>query len=305
MLPWARILACQLSATAQTYWQLGQHSHLGPPWYNPPLCARSRPDPLGGYCHPNHIGQQTCVNPCNLPFAFPPTDWNGPNRLFRQGISGLDGWRPQRQTRGLELAAEHETGETPTWLCRRELLSDLWTRLSSHQPIQPLGYSRCPGHHDNQEPLLSGVSDFVLCTKPGPPPSYHWHFVLLILSPHTGSPWLQAHWMGQLPNSVGRTNSVQSGIAQRDGNRHMRWELLWRCSESSGGVNSQASPTWWPTTSGTGRHSGWYTPEKPAAEAVADHQGPHWKPRSNAFKDRWPADSTSGETTNGALHSNP
>ena len=44
----------------------------------------------------------------------PPTDRSGPDRLFRRGIAGLDGWRPQRQTRGLELAAEHETRETPT-----------------------------------------------------------------------------------------------------------------------------------------------------------------------------------------------
>ena len=30
------------------------------------------------------------------------------------GIAGPVGRRPQRQTRGLEFAAEHETGETPT-----------------------------------------------------------------------------------------------------------------------------------------------------------------------------------------------
>jgi len=33
---------------------------------------------------------------------------------FFGGDSGLDGWRPQCQTRGLEVAAEHETVETPT-----------------------------------------------------------------------------------------------------------------------------------------------------------------------------------------------
>jgi len=63
--------------------------------------------------HPSDIGRQTGVNPCGLPFAFPATDRSGPDRLFRRGIAGLDGWKPQRQTRGLELAAEHETGETP------------------------------------------------------------------------------------------------------------------------------------------------------------------------------------------------
>jgi len=33
---------------------------------------------------------------------------------FGKGNAGLDGWRPQHQTSGLELAAEYETGETPT-----------------------------------------------------------------------------------------------------------------------------------------------------------------------------------------------
>ena len=31
--------------------------------------------------------------------------------MFLWGIAGLDGWRPQGQTRGLERAAEHETGK--------------------------------------------------------------------------------------------------------------------------------------------------------------------------------------------------
>jgi len=71
-------------------------------------------DPLVAYCHLNHIGRQTGDKPCGLPFIFPPPYRSGPDRLFRQGIAGLDGWRPQRLTRGLKLAAEHETGETPT-----------------------------------------------------------------------------------------------------------------------------------------------------------------------------------------------
>ena len=90
------------------------HGTESPPWYSPPLNARSGPDPLGGYCLPSHIGRKTGVNPCDLLIAYPPTDLSGPNRLFRQAIAGLDGWRPQRQTRGLELAAEHETEETLT-----------------------------------------------------------------------------------------------------------------------------------------------------------------------------------------------
>jgi len=99
-----------MSATAQTDRQLGRHSHLDPPWSSPPLIAHSGSDPLGSYCHPSHIGWQTGIDPSGLTFTFPTTDRCGPDRLFRRGISGLNGRRRQRQTRGLELAAEHETG---------------------------------------------------------------------------------------------------------------------------------------------------------------------------------------------------
>jgi len=68
----------------------------------------------GSYCRPSYIGQQTGENPCGLPLSFPPNDSIGPVRLLRRGIGGPDCRRPQRQTRGLELAAVHETGETPT-----------------------------------------------------------------------------------------------------------------------------------------------------------------------------------------------
>ena len=71
-------------------------------------------DPLGIYCDPSHIGWQAGINPSGLPSTFPTTDRNGPDRLFRRGFAGLDGRRHQRQTSGLELAAEDETGETPT-----------------------------------------------------------------------------------------------------------------------------------------------------------------------------------------------
>ena len=57
-----------------------------------------------------------------------------------------------------------------TWLCRRELMSNLRTGLPNHQPIQPLRYSQCLGQLYNQEPLIPGVFDFVL-SGPGPPPS--------------------------------------------------------------------------------------------------------------------------------------
>jgi hypothetical protein len=91
----------------------GRHSHLVPPWYCPPLCARSGPDPLGGYCHPSHIGRQTSVYLCSITLSFPPTDRSAPDRLFWWGITGLEGRGSQRQTHGLELAVDHETGETP------------------------------------------------------------------------------------------------------------------------------------------------------------------------------------------------
>jgi hypothetical protein len=112
---------------------------------------------------------------------------------FGGGNAGLGGRRPQRQTRGLELAAAHKTGETPAWLCRRVLLSDLWTRHPNYQPIQPLGYSRCLRHCDNQESHFPGVFDFVLCAKLRQPPGTHWRYVSLILSALAGSPWFQAH----------------------------------------------------------------------------------------------------------------
>jgi hypothetical protein len=91
----------------------GRYSHPGPPCYSSPLRARFGPDPLGDYCHPSYFGWQTGENPCGLPLYFPPIHRSGPYRSFRRGIAGPDGRWPQRQTRGLELAAEHEAKETP------------------------------------------------------------------------------------------------------------------------------------------------------------------------------------------------
>ena len=59
----------------------------------------------------------------------------------------------------------------------------------------------------------------------------------------------------------------------------MRWEFLRRRPEGSGGIYSQMSPTWRPTASDTGWHSGRNTPEEPAAEALAGHQGPRSESR--------------------------
>ena len=214
-----------MSDTAHKGWQLGRKSHPCPPWYSPTLSARFGSDPLGDYCHSNHIGRRTCLNNCGLTFALPPTYRRGSDLPSRWGIVVLDGRWSQRQTRWLELPADHKMWEAPTWLCRRELLFDHWIRLPNHQTIQLLSYSRCLGHRYNQEFLFPGVPDFVPCTKLGPPPGSNWHSLSLILSPPAGSPWLQAHWLGQFVNSVGITNSFQSWIEQRDGIRHMRWEV--------------------------------------------------------------------------------
>ena len=103
-----------MSATAQTNRQGGRYSHPSPPWCSLPLSSRSGPNPLGGYCCSSHIGRQTGENPSGLPLTFPPIDRSGPDRLFWRGIAGPVGRRPQRQTRGQELAVNHETGETRT-----------------------------------------------------------------------------------------------------------------------------------------------------------------------------------------------
>jgi hypothetical protein len=62
----------------------------------------------------------------------------------------------------------------------------------------------------------------------------------LILPPPTALSWFQAHWLGQLPVSLGRSYSVRSGITRRDGNRHVRWELR-RRPEGSGGIYSNVA----------------------------------------------------------------
>jgi len=257
----------------------GRYSHPGPPWYSSPLSVRFQPDPHEGYCHPGYICRHTGEHPCGLHLSFPPTDRRGPCRLFRRGIAGPDGRRPQRQTRWLELAAEYEKGKLRRDYADESSCLIFGLGTPYHQPIQLLRYSRCLGHCDNEGPPVPGVTNLVLCTKLGPPPCTHWNSVSLFLLTPTGSPWFQAHWLGQIPNSLGRSNSVRSGIAQRDSNRHVRWEIPRRSSVGSGCIYSQVSPTWRPTASDTGRHSEWNTPEEPVAEAVADHQGPSSKSR--------------------------
>jgi len=58
----------------------------------------------------SHWPAKRCYS-LRITFRLSPIDPSGPDRLFRRRISGLDGWRPQRQTHAFELAAEHETGK--------------------------------------------------------------------------------------------------------------------------------------------------------------------------------------------------
>jgi hypothetical protein len=130
-------------------------------------------------------------------------------------------WQNRRNSRSTVYKEASQTDSQHSWLCWRELLSDLWTRHPNHQSVQPLRYSRYLGHHENEGPSLPGASDMVLCNKLRPPPSNHWQCVSLILSAPTGSPWFQVHWLGQLPDPPGSQNSFQLGIAYRDGHRHI------------------------------------------------------------------------------------
>jgi hypothetical protein len=75
----------------------GRLSHPGPPWYSSPLSFHHGPDPPRDNVYPYRIGRQTSGDPFDIPFALPPTDRSGPDRLFRRGAAGPDGRRPQRQ----------------------------------------------------------------------------------------------------------------------------------------------------------------------------------------------------------------
>jgi len=69
--------------------EYGQYALIG---YLSTTQCPFRANPLGGYCNSSQIDRQTCVNPCGLPFAFLPTYRREPDRLFRRGNAGLDGW---------------------------------------------------------------------------------------------------------------------------------------------------------------------------------------------------------------------
>jgi len=74
---------------------------------------------LGGHCCSSDVGRQNVENPCGLPLTFSPIARSGRDRLFQRGIASPDGQQSQCQTLGLELAADKETGETPTLLRRQ------------------------------------------------------------------------------------------------------------------------------------------------------------------------------------------
>ena len=56
------------------------------------LNARSGPDPHGGYCHSNHVCQQTDENPCVFHFSFLLNDHGGPGRVSRRRVAGPVVW---------------------------------------------------------------------------------------------------------------------------------------------------------------------------------------------------------------------
>jgi len=85
----------------------------------------------------------------------------------------------------------------------------------------------------------------------------------------------------------------------------MRWELLRGRSEGSDIIHSLSSPAWRPMVSNTSRHSGLYSLKTGCGGSGRSRGTPLWEPRSTACKGRWPASSTSRETTSGARHSNP
>ena len=142
---------------------MGRHSHPSPQWCSPTFSARSGPDPLGGYCHPSHSGQQTGDSPCGLPFAFPLTHRNGPDRLFWQGTGGLDGRRTQQQTRGLELKV-HKAPD----------LNDIPNRALKHLPQQAVSLlvqifnAVLPTHHF---PSMWKHAKVISLLKPGKDPA--------------------------------------------------------------------------------------------------------------------------------------
>jgi hypothetical protein len=172
-------------ATAQTDLEWGGTAILV---RRAPLSARFGPDPLGGYRYPGQSGRRTGESPCDLPLVFPPTDRNGPDRLFRRAFADL---------KASDLNAKHVDWNSGVSTRRAKLLRDyadakscliFGPEVPNHQPIKTPPPPRCLRHRDNKETFYLGLSDIVLCPKLGSPTCTHRNYVSIILSPPTGSP---------------------------------------------------------------------------------------------------------------------
>jgi hypothetical protein len=109
------------------------------------------------------------------------------------GIAGPDGRRSQRQTRGLELADDHETGKILRDYADGNSCLIFGPDTPTTNPYNPSVTPDVNGHCVNPESLIPSISDFVLRTKLGPNPGTHRHCLSLFLSSPTGSSKLQAH----------------------------------------------------------------------------------------------------------------
>ena len=162
-----------ISTTAQTDRKRGRYSQLGPPLYSPTFTARSGPDTPGGHCLSSYIRRQTGGNPCGIPLTLPPNNRGGSDHLFRRGIAGPHGRQPDRQTRRLELAVDHETGKIPPDYVDEKACLIFGPDIPNTNPYSPPRFSRCLGRRGSEGTPVPGASDYVLCTKLGPPPGTH------------------------------------------------------------------------------------------------------------------------------------
>ena len=194
--------------------------------------------------------------------------------------------------------AEHETGECPTWLWQRELLSDLSTRFPKHLPIQTLGYFRCPGHRDNQETLIAGESDFVFRTKLGPAcrSSYH--------NPPDRPEFRRTDWANfqtHLEELIPLDSELHNKMAIDTWFQNFSgpfWRLWQRQLPSIARVTTHGL-RYWPEFR---MRYAW----KASCGGSGSSPGtPVFKPSSTACRGRWSTGSTSVEMTSRALHSNP
>jgi len=96
-----------------------------------------------------------------------------PTTCFGRWITGLDGFRLQRETRGLELAAEQETGGNTIDYAEKNSCLMFIPNPPITNPHNPSATPIYIGHRDNKETLYPGLSDFVLCSKLEPPRGSH------------------------------------------------------------------------------------------------------------------------------------